>query len=407
MTAIIAWLLLVSFVVLSGASPAHRNLSPRSMSVGLDRNPSYTPNGPAEYLRALKKWGKDIPDSLSQFTSSKGQVGDLDAPSVRNDREYLSRVGFGTPFQYLNVDLDTGSADVWVYSSETALEGLEERPIWVIENSTTAKRVRGAVWSITYGDSSSAWGNVYTDHIDLGGIIVHNAVVESAMDVSPLLSAEPNLNGLFGLAYGLRSETTPRQPTVLSTLLKQLDQHVFTVDLKYHSPDGAYTFGYIDENRHIDEIQYTPLKPDAEFWEFNFTGVHVGGQNVWYLAQWRAIADTGTTLILLSHDIAQLYYSAVPSARQDRKLGGLWVFDCDSPPLPDFEVGLANGWVGTVPGKFMNYTTINDNSTLCMGGLQEIEHDFGILGDVFLKAVYAIFDVAGGRIGFAHKELAF
>jgi hypothetical protein len=39
----------------------------------------------------------------------KGHVG---AESIRDDREYLSRVGFGTPLQWMKVVLDTGSADV-------------------------------------------------------------------------------------------------------------------------------------------------------------------------------------------------------------------------------------------------------------------------------------------------------
>lgn len=34
------------------------------------------------------------------------------ATSIRNDREYVSTIGFGTPQQRLNVDFDTGSADV-------------------------------------------------------------------------------------------------------------------------------------------------------------------------------------------------------------------------------------------------------------------------------------------------------
>lgn len=38
--------------------------------------------------------------------------GDVNADTIINDREYLSRVGFGTPLQWLNVDLDTGSSDV-------------------------------------------------------------------------------------------------------------------------------------------------------------------------------------------------------------------------------------------------------------------------------------------------------
>ena len=39
-------------------------------------------------------------------------AGDVGAEAIGNDREYLSSVGFGTPLQWLNLDLDTGSADV-------------------------------------------------------------------------------------------------------------------------------------------------------------------------------------------------------------------------------------------------------------------------------------------------------
>jgi hypothetical protein len=74
--------------------------------------------------------------------------------------------------------------------------------------------------------------------------------------------------------------------------------------------------------------------------------------------------------------------------------------------LPDFEVGFGNGFVATVPGRFMNYTVMPDDAAMCMGGLQEWGNDdLGIFGDVFLKAVYAVFDVGGKRIGFAEKEL--
>ncbi|CAP70976.1 uncharacterized protein PODANS_3_10290 [Podospora anserina S mat+] len=386
---------------------AGQKVTKRSVTVDLPRNPGYAPNGRLQYSRALKKWGVPMDDELDDATNSfrgGGETGDVNAESIMGDREYLSRVGFGTPFQYLNVDLDTGSADVWVYSSETKTKTRRE-DIFELEKSSTAELVNGSEWRITYGDSSYAWGHVYHDSIDIGGIPLHNAVVQSAVDVSQSLSSDKDIDGIFGLAYDLHSQVRPKQPTVLSTLKSHLDKPVFTADLRYQSDEGAYTFGYIDHHRHIGEINYTPLLPNSTFWEFNFTGLHVVGHNYWYISQWRVIADTGTTLMLLSPDIVNMYYDAVPNATSDRSFGGLWHYPCNT-TLPDFEIGFANGWVARVPGRYMNYTTYDDLPGRCMGGLQPfMSEEFGILGDIFLKAVYAVFDIGGGKVGFADKDL--
>ncbi|KAK0665388.1 putative Endothiapepsin precursor [Cercophora samala] len=379
----------------------------RSVTVDLPRNPGYAPNGRLQYSRALKKWGVDMSTHLDDVTNSfrgGGESGDVNAESITADREYLSRVGFGTPFQYLNVDLDTGSADVWVFSSETRTKKPRET-IFDLKKSSTSKLLNGSEWRISYGDSSYAWGHVYHDSIDIAGIPVHNAVVQSAVDVSDSLSSDKYIDGIFGLAYNLHSQVRPKEPTVLETIKGHLDKPVFTADLRYRSDEGVYTFGYIDHDRHIGEINYTPLLPNSTFWEFNFTGLHVVGHDYWYISQWRVIADTGTTLLLLSPDIVNMYYSAVPNATSDQAFGGLWHYPCDT-ELPDFEIGFANGWVATVPGKYMNYTTYNEVPGSCMGGLQAFDsEEFGILGDIFLKAVYTVFDMEGGRIGFAHKDL--
>jgi hypothetical protein len=177
-------------------------------------------------------------------------------------------------------------------------------------------------------------------------------------------------------------------------------------------------------------VRYTELKENATYWEFGYTGFHVGEQDVWYVradnGSFSAIADTGTTLLLMGTDVVGLYYDAVPGARQNWTIGGIWTYPCDltaaegdgseggeggqekengKKTLPDFEIGFNNGFVATVPGRFMNYTVMPDDSAMCMGGLQEWGYEFDIFGDIFLKAVYAVFDVGGGRIGFAEKEL--
>ncbi|KAK4135773.1 acid protease [Trichocladium antarcticum] len=387
------------------------NIARRSVSLDLTRNPDYAPNGPAAYARALKKWGAEVPSELvHSLAAMKANVGEVGAASIRGDREFLSRVGYGTPPQYLDVDFDTGSSDVWVYTSETRKHVAGGRPVWVIEDSKTAKRVHNATWMIAYGDGSHAWGNVYKDTLSIGNITLPAAVIESATSASLSLTNDPDIDGIFGLAYGLPSQTEPQQPSVLSALTPLLSAPVFTADLQYHSSCGAYTFGYIDHARHTANttIHYTPLVADATFWQFGYTGLHVGGQNVWYLSErWTAIADTGTTLLLLGADVVELYYATgVPGARHNTSIGGIWTYPCAGPALPDFEIGMANGWVATVPGRFMNYSVMPDDPATCMGGLQTFGlADFGIFGDIFLKAVYAVFDVGGARIGFADKPL--
>lgn len=182
------------------------------------------------------------------------------------------------------------------------------------------------------GDGSSAYGGVYRDVVTLANITVHNATVESAISVSNSLIQDPYMDGIFGLAYRLPVQTSPKQPTVLSSLLPLLNEPLFTVDLRWRSPDGVYTFGYIDHERHSGHIKYTSLLPGAQFWELEYTGIHVEGQDRWYKSTqipWRAIVDTGTTLILTPQDVSDLYFSDVPNAMFNESIGGVWTYPCN------------------------------------------------------------------------------
>jgi hypothetical protein len=66
--------------------------------------------------------------------------------------------------------------------------------------SSTFKPSEGQHWDITYGDGSSASGNVGTDVVEVGGIQVHNQAVEMAKRLSPSF-ANGRGDGLLGLAF--------------------------------------------------------------------------------------------------------------------------------------------------------------------------------------------------------------
>lgn len=50
--------------------------------------------------------------------------------------------------------------------------------------SSTFKKLSGETWKIQYGDSSSASGDVGTDVLNLGGLVVENQAVELAKQLS-------------------------------------------------------------------------------------------------------------------------------------------------------------------------------------------------------------------------------
>jgi hypothetical protein len=76
-----------------------------------------------------------------QKKSADDQVGQVGADDVQNDAMYLAEVEIGTPSQKLNLDFDTGSADLWVsliliymlsveapaYSKLTNVKGMVDR----------------------------------------------------------------------------------------------------------------------------------------------------------------------------------------------------------------------------------------------------------------------------------------
>lgn len=263
--------------------------------------------------------------------------------------------------------------------------------------------MNGATWKIRYGDGSGASGDVYTDDVEVGGITVKGQAVELASKVSSQFLQDPDNDGLLGLAFSSINTVQPKpQTTWFDTAVAQglFAKNLFTVDLKQGAP-GTYDFGYIDSSKYTGKITYTDINESQGFWEFTGTGYGVGDGN-FQEQDIDAIADTGTTLLLMDDSIVEDYYSQVDGAEVDQQQGG-YVFPC-SAQLPDMILGIGSGQA-TISGSLMSLGAVSRGSSSCFGGLQSNQGvGLSIYGDIFLKAVLAVFDADNKRFGFAPKS---
>lgn len=264
--------------------------------------------------------------------------------------------------------------------------------------SSTFKSVSGSTWQISYGDGSSASGNVGTDHVTVGGLVIRGQTVELANQLSQQFVTDAS-SGLLGLAFGNINQVKPHPvPTPVQSMINQDDIHpsqeIFTAYLtSFKNPDERpfYTFGYIDKptiQACGQEIAWAPVNSKQGFWMFQSESATVNGQQVPRSGN-NAIADTGTSLCLVSDDLCQAVYQQVEGAQVDNNQGG-WVFptpsDINSLPTVTIAVG---GQQITIQKEDMIYGEPSGGT--CFGGIQSRgQTPFDILGDVFLRAVYAV-----------------
>lgn len=205
------------------------------------RNAHHKRNGPRALARAYIKFGKPLPDDLAAYLARdqasskvKRSTGSVANAPQADDTEYLSNVQIGTPAQTLPLDFDTGSADLWVFSTETESSDVDGQTLYNPSDSSTAQLLSGETWSISYGDGSSSSGDVYSDVVTVGGLSVSGQAVESAQQVSSTFTSDTASSGLLGLAWSSINTVQPdQQNTFFANAQSSLDSPVFTVDLKH------------------------------------------------------------------------------------------------------------------------------------------------------------------------------
>lgn len=373
------------------------------------RNPNYVFNGAMSVYKTYLKFGVAIPAHLQAAVERTGLLSKrsegvaVASPTDSLDDAYTIPVSIGTPPQVLQLDLDTGSSDLWVFSSETPSSEVSGQTVYNPSKSSTSKLQSGYTWSISYGDGSSSSGNIYADTVSIGGVSVAGQAVELAKTVSSTFTSDSTVDGLVGLGFDSLNTASPKAVnTFFGNAESQLDSPLFTADLKHNAP-GTYDFGFINSSLYTGSITYVPVNTNPGYWTWTSSGYAVGTAS-FTSSSLTGIADTGTTLLYLPLTIVKAYYAKVSGSSNSNTYGG-YVFPC-SATLPTFTFGVGSARI-TIPANYLNYGPVSTGSSTCFGGLQD-SSDIGIniFGDVALKSAFVVFNGASSpTLGWATKNL--
>ena len=366
---------------------------PGFSKVNLFHNPSYQPDGESQYLRSL--WKHNISSARSiEGRDTTYSIG----PAVWASGRYLFPLTIGSDTSIFAMELDTGSQDLWVFSS--LMPPAETVGHTIYKPGTGVPLNRN--WEIRYSDHSSASGVVYSDTINIEGIVINNQAVEAASEITGILLDAP-IDGILGMSL-LPEQTSGERPVLFNLLNHGLRSQLFTAKLtrpQETNVQGFYTFGFIDENSVGNQaIHYANIIPNEPgFWKFESTTATVGGKVVPRPAGNTAVADTGTTLILVDDDLLASIYEPLGGFKDPNLFSvsgtGAWVYPdtVTDAELPSITLPVGNFGITLDPGD-LNFTQAYTTPGWIYGAMQSRGNQlFDIFGDVWLNNVYAIFDL--------------
>ncbi|KAG8218870.1 Asp-domain-containing protein [Butyriboletus roseoflavus] len=310
--------------------------------------------------------------------------------------QYYTEIALGTPAQSFKVILDTGSSNLWVPSTGCTSIACFLHAKYDSTSSGSYK-ANGSDFSIQYG-SGSMEGFVSQDTLTIGDLSVHGQDFAEATKEPGLAFAFGKFDGIFGLAYDTISVNGIVPPFYNMINQGLLDEPVFSFRLGPSEDDGGEAlFGGVDYAAYVGEISYAPLRRKA-YWEVDLEKVAFG-DDVLELDNTGAAIDTGTSLIALPTDVAEMLNTQIGA---QRSWNGQYTVDCSKvPSLPDLTFYFDGK---PYPLKATDYI-LNVQGT-CISSFTGLDINLPggalwIIGDVFLRRYYTVYDLARDAVGFA------
>lgn len=312
-------------------------------------------------------------------------------PLIDNDSGLLwtGSIEIGTPPQSFIVCFDTGSADLWVASSQC--NGCDAQDTYDASSSSTSQEQQGT-FQISYEGGQDVTGPIYTDTVSVAGVNVSGQYFSPVTQASDMSNEFP-LDGILGMGWPQLSNLQ-QDPYFFSAISQNaVQQGVFGFYLAANNSE--LYLGGTDSTLYTGSIEYHALASDSEgWWQIANASFLVNGQSA--ASGFETIIDSGSTFMYAPVEAAAQVYGTIEGAQQTEE--GFYMFPCSSAPTVAFSWG-GNNW--EIPADSFNLGEVEED--YCLGAL--ISADMGTnawtVGDVFLTNVYSAFSVNQSAVGFA------
>ncbi|KZT57709.1 acid protease [Calocera cornea HHB12733] len=414
--------LLLALAAAAAALPAERDAAPdpapTPISVPLQRRQQ--PRDLAWIARQrdimYQKYGKpDAAHGPYTFDERRSLAKRQNAISLVNsqaDSSYLGTIQIGTPAQTFTISLDTGSSDLWVVSS-TCGASCDTTTTFNEQASSTFQRASDTTpVDLQYG-SGEASGPVVRDTVTFAGYSVDPQIFIDVTSLGSGLTSDTSVSGLIGLGWPAlsASESTPFVNALVNAnklpspeMAFFLSRYVDDPNAQSTEPGGYFTLGGTNTSLYTGNIEFhniQQIQGQNAYWTLGMNSLKVNGASLALGTQDSAIIDTGTSLMGGPQALVDSIFASIPgSAPGTDQLEGLYTYPCSPTVTISVNFG-GQDWQISSDDFQIGQTS----RTTCVGALMAVDLGQGapswILGDTFLKNVYAVFNYSPAQVGFA------
>ncbi|XP_066208907.1 pepsin B-like [Saccopteryx leptura] len=317
------------------------------------------------------------------------------------DAFYFGEISIGTPPQNFLVLFDTGSSNLWVPSTYCQSPACANHNRFNPSLSSTFRN-NGQTYTLSYGSGSLSVVLGY-DTVTVQNVVVNNQEFGLSENEPSNPFYYSDFDGILGMAYP--NMAVGNAPTVMQSMLQQgqLGLPIFSFYFSRQPTrqyGGELILGGVDNRLYSGQIVWAPVTQEL-YWQIAIQEFAIGHQATGWCSQGcQAIVDTGTFLLAVPQQYMGSFLQAT-GAQQAQN--GDFVVNCNSvPSLPTITFIISGSQFPLPPSAY-----VFNNNGYCRLGIEATYlpspsgQPLWILGDVFLKEYYSVYDMANNRVGFA------